>query len=218
MPKAKTTTRILFDGSVNESSQNTTIQSAIKRRETPQIGSSITFDDRVTITTSTPFPDFENSSKYKSSTLKHLKVLRNPVEQSILINSQRRKSRNFESKNKKRKTVMFTNPQVMEISAIDEQMKQSFKNIPPKGTPIRPPSRIKPRLLNFTESASKLDIRKSKVEKVEPKVKRLTHGKKTSPIQQQQQKENIGENILKGVKLNRRFELLMKNLLNGKKK
>jgi hypothetical protein len=137
-----------------------------------------------------------------------------------LKNSQRRKSKNFDSKKK----VFFISPEIVEISSIDEKMRKSFvterkkpKATPapclPKGTPIRHQSKIRPRLLNFTESASKLDTKNMKVES---KVKRLTGGKKTSPIQQPQEKVKVAESFLKGVRLNRRFELLMKHLAKGK--
>ncbi|KAL7011656.1 hypothetical protein ACKWTF_014372 [Chironomus riparius] len=216
MPKSRRTTRILFDGVIDESLPFSSTYTSTINNEATILENTTMFDSQEPIITSTPYPILDITSKF-------LKILKNPMEQSILKNSQRRKSKNTDSKKK----VFFISPEIVEISTIDEKMKKSFKEEQkklkasitgcslPKETPIRQhKSKIRPRLLNFTESASKLDTKKQQT--VEARVKRLVGGKKTSPILQQQEKAKDAEGFLKGVKLNRRFELLMKHLAAAK--
>lgn len=225
MPKSRKTT-VLFDGVVDESLpfSTTYIASLNKQHEAKNLKNTSTFDDDL-IVSSTPFPVIEITSRRRSS---FFRCLKNPMEQSILKTSEKRKSKNVENSKKK---VFFISPEIVEISSIDEKMRKSFLAEQKKskaalevcsnqkGTPIRQHSKVKPRLLNFTESASKLDTKKQENNKIEskiPRVKRLVGKKKTSPIQQQQEKAKDTENFLKGVKLNRRFELLMKHMAKTK--
>lgn len=158
--------------------------------------------------------------------------LKNPIERSILRTSKKLKS------STKKKVLFSKSPQIASIDDIDERMKvpreelkwttyqRKFK------TPIRMKP-WKPKPLSFTDSNDKRKMRKFEINdnvnvvrgewnasKI-PTTSRIPIMKKVpvrSPAKKSPKKVAKQENLLKskGVKLNRRFELMMANLVKKK--
>jgi hypothetical protein len=132
-------------------------------------------------------------------------VIKNPtIEGSILKTAAKPK---LTAANKKK--VVFVSPQVMDISSIDEQMRKSVYGVPLTKTPVRPVMRVRPRSLTYSDAKKRPTVTKpSRI----PTLKRLSSPPK--PVEEVPVVKGNAKNegMLKGVKMNRRFELLMKSL------
>ncbi|KAG5668688.1 hypothetical protein PVAND_016617 [Polypedilum vanderplanki] len=133
----------------------------------------------------------------------------NEIEGSILKSSKKPAP-------KSAKKVVFISPKIIDIPAIDARIRRSVHNEIHAKSPVTPILKSRPKSLSYSEGKKKISqLNSSKI----PVVKRLVSPPKA--IENPQSRAKKGNNScsvnIKGVRMNKRFELQMKNLLMKKK-